>query len=332
MFEIPVVLFIFKRKNTVLEIIKRLEVVKPKKIYLVSDEGRNSEEKKIVKNVREKIEEAIKWDCQIIKNYAQENIGVYKNIGCGAKWVFEREEKAIFLEDDNLPEITFFRFCKEMLNKYQNNNKVLWVCGTNYLEEFNDKDNESSYFFTRHMLPCGWASWSNKFLETYDGELKGIENKKKIESMKESYVIKNLYFQEKNAILKTKYMLKNDEKNASWDRQMLFSVRSNKAYGIAPYKNQIKNIGVDEHSTHGGNSFEKIMTKRFCGMNSLALEFPLKHPIKIETNKEFEKETAKIILYPLKMRLKILLAMLIKPILRINKYASFSALKQKKGL
>jgi hypothetical protein len=82
-FDIPVVLFIFKRDKAV-DIVKRIGRVKPRKIYLMADQGRNDEEKKQVQICRQMVEAAIDWDCEVIKNYAEENRGVYENIGLGA--------------------------------------------------------------------------------------------------------------------------------------------------------------------------------------------------------------------------------------------------------
>lgn len=135
-FDIPVALFMFKRKDTLLRIIKVLSIVKPQKLFLISDEGRNIKEKTEVAETRKAVEEAINWNCAVIKYYASDNRGVYKNIAGGAKWVFSQEEKAIFLEDDNLPEITFFEYCKELLDLYRDDERILWICGTNYLSEY----------------------------------------------------------------------------------------------------------------------------------------------------------------------------------------------------
>ena len=122
-FEIPVVLFLFKRKDTIIRIIDRLRQVNVKKLYLMSDEGRTEEEKTKVRETRSIAEGAINWNCTVIKNYAKSNRGVYGNIALGAKWVFEREKCAIFLEDDNLPELTFFPYCEELLTRYQDDNR-----------------------------------------------------------------------------------------------------------------------------------------------------------------------------------------------------------------
>ena len=132
-FNIPVVLLLFKRKEAALRIIDRLKKAGVSKLYIMADQGRNEKEIKQVAETREAVEKAIDWDCEVIKNYANKNRGVYGNIALGAKWVFEREKWAIFLEDDNLPEETFFPYCEELLKRYENDNRILWICGTNYL-------------------------------------------------------------------------------------------------------------------------------------------------------------------------------------------------------
>lgn len=301
-FNIPVVLFIFKREKAV-EVINRLSIVKPTKLYILADQGRNEEERIAVEKCRKMVEKAINWDCKIIKNYANENRGVYQNIGEGAKWVLRREKWAIFLEDDNLPEITFFEFCKEMLEKYENDNRILWICGTNYLGDYHPKDNVS-YVFTRHMLPCGWASWANKFEKFYDGHLELCKDKTVMERVKDVYINNDVYFQYRNSWMNEYYRILSGNRPISWDYQMDLSIKANNLFGICPCKNQIKNIGVDSDSTHAGNSFDDVMTKRFCGMDSYPIEFPLIHPKTLLLDPDFEIEIGKIILKPWKDRLK----------------------------
>ena len=55
-FDIPVVLILFKRKDTVLQIVEKLRQARVNKIYLISDQGRNSEEIKRVNETRRAIE------------------------------------------------------------------------------------------------------------------------------------------------------------------------------------------------------------------------------------------------------------------------------------
>ena len=321
-FETPVVLFIFKRLKAV-DIIKAIGKVKPKKLYVLADYGRNIEENVLCDECRRAVEDAIDWDCEIIKNYAETNRGVYANIGLGAKWVFEREDRAIFLEDDNLPENTFFEFCEEMLDKYQNNDKILWVCGTNYMLSYKN-ELEHSYMFTRHMLPCGWASWSNKFNKYYDGDMEDY-SKVNCKKAKSRFVFKSLAAQFQKCWDSEHYRKIHGEKFSSWDYQMDFSLKFHDLLGVVPANNQIKNIGVDEFSIHGGTSNKFVMTERFCENETYPIQFPLIHPEKIDVDKVFEKEIGKILLFPLNTRMKAKLINYLKMLLFIDQSESLTS-------
>lgn len=321
-FDIPVVLFIFKRHDTVLRILDRLKDIQPEKLYLIGDGPRNEEESFLVNNTRKIIETSITWECKIIKNYSLNNRGVYENIGRGANWVFEREKEAIFLEDDNLPDISFFPFCKELLIKYRDNTEIFWICGTNYLKEYNPK-NGASYMFTRNLLPCGWASWANKFTQYYDGELKSLNEKFDLNSYRDSYLSKSLFKQQKHNIKSEHYRIENGLKPVSWDYQMAFSIRKKNLLGVSPKNNLIKNIGVDEYSIHGGSSYSNEMTNRFCGIPTKSLDFPLIHPNKIEIDKNFELMIERIILNPFKVRIRAVVARFIKRILGVSIYEKY---------
>lgn len=322
-FSVPVVMFVFKRLESLDQIIGRIRTVKPQRMYILSDGPRNDQEKDAVLAVRKKIDELIDWECQVIKNYATKNRGVYENIGLGAKWVFEREESAIFLEDDNLPETTFFEYCSELLEKYRDDSRILWVCGSNYLERYNAQDG-ASYVFTRHMLPCGWASWSDKFNEYYDGELELFKDNIVRKRVRTEYENKKLYIQQSRDALGELHRKEKKEKFNSWDYQMAVSIRENSVYGIAPCNNQIKNIGVDQMSIHGGNSMESVMTRRFCELETSPLKFPLVHPKAVLPDSVFEREIANIILFPLQLRIKGNIIAAIKYVFGVPRFEKFT--------
>lgn len=327
MFDIPIVLFIFRRQNTIPAIMERIAQVRPIKIYIMSDAGRNEFEKAEVEHCRRTVEDLITWECDVIKNYAVENRGVYKNIGEGAKWVFEREEKAIFIEDDNLPEISFFSYAKELLEKYENNDSILWVCGTNYFTEI---EAEYSYVFTKHLLPCGWASWNRKFLKYYDGDLNHFKDTTKKKVFLKSYTSKLLAFYQLQSI-KNEYFRKQHIKSfKSWDFQMLWSVRSNNLFGIMPLRNQITNIGVDDYSIHGGNSKSNIMTDRFCEIPSKEMESPLIHPSEVKIDERVETMIGEIICPPFKSAILKIITSKMKHVLGLDSNTSLKMFLRKR--
>ena len=327
MFDIPVALFLFRRSETIPAIITRLREVKPAKVYLLADEGRNEKEIREAHSVRALAESLIDWDCEIVKNYATENRGVYKNIGEGAKWVFEREKTAIFIEDDNLPETTFFEYAKELLTRYENDPRILWICGTNY---FTEMQSAYSYEFTQHLLPCGWASWADKFSCCYDGELKTFSDKQKRTAFVKSYKNKWLALWRMQMIYEECVRQKKKKKFQSWDYQMIWSIRSQNLLGIVPTRNQVTNIGVDNISIHGTVSKKQVMTDRFCEVPSMALSFPLVHPNQVSVNEMSEKALAEIICPPHKMVLRYVVSNWVKKILGFDMLKSWEQILGRK--
>lgn len=318
--DVPVALFMFKRLDKTLKVLERIASASPKRLYLLSDGGRTPEEAALVAQCRHAVEMAITWDCEIVRHYRDTNVGVYENIAGGARWVLGREERAIFLEDDNLPEVTFFQFCQEMLERFSENDEVLWVCGTNYLGDCESVVG-ASYQFTQCMLPCGWASWSAKFSKAYDGELKHYSSATMQRTMNR-YPTKGLFLQDR-------YNIEHeiDHKTAtgrfySWDYQMSFSLRHHDLLGVIPSKNQITNIGNDVDATHGGNDSGNVMVQRFCGIPTLKLNFPLVHPQAVAANPILEKKLADIIVDPAFLSLRSRASRAVRSALKIPKHVS----------
>ena len=44
---------------------------------------------------------------------------------------FSKVDKCIVLEDDDVPAVSFFQFCKEMLDKYEHDTRISMIAGFN---------------------------------------------------------------------------------------------------------------------------------------------------------------------------------------------------------
>ena len=327
-FNIPVALFTFKRFDTLERIINVFRDAKISKLYLFSDGPRNEQEKEQVFSTREQLLKMIDWDCEIIKMFSDTNQGVFNQIGMGAIEVFKREEMAIFVEDDNLPEKTFFRYCEEMLNKYKNDENVLWVCGTNYETESDYLDTD--YVFTKHMLPCGWASWSHKFPKHYLTSFSILNDRKNRKKIRKSYESKWLYKQQMRSFKCEKYREDHGRRFASWDFHMALTIRYFGLFGIAPKYNQIRNIGIDEFSTHGGTSVNRPNTSKFCEIPTKPFPNDCVSPTELKINEQFEKHTTKTILAPLYIRLLFPFITFFKKLFGLYPDKSFASIFYKK--
>ena len=103
------------------------------------------------------IDVGVDWPCDVRRLTSETNLGVARSVASGVSWVLAREDRAVFLEDDCVPEPTFFRFCDEILEQYRDDPRVSQVCGTNRLIEW--KEDRQSYHFAYYGSAWGWATW-----------------------------------------------------------------------------------------------------------------------------------------------------------------------------
>lgn len=273
--KVPVVFFVFNRIETTKRVFDAIRRVKPKKLYLVSDAARNAVkgEKEVVDAVRNYIENNIDWECKIFKNYAKENMGCGKRISSGIDWVFSQEEEAIFLEDDCLPDDTFFRYCQDMLEHYRYDDRIFIVSGNNPLVNY---EASKEYLFTKIPVIWGWASWRRSW-KFYDYDLKTWPVERKNPVFKKIFPLKAywIYMSEFDVLYHHKF--------DTWDYQLLYATVLNHKLNIVPRKSYTQNIGFQEGATHISEAPEWISQE----MNSCV--FPIAYLEEIEWDEEFDK-------------------------------------------
>jgi hypothetical protein len=168
--DIAVALIIFNRTDTTKKVFEVLRQVKPAKLLVIADAPRHNYPDDIEKcAATRQIIEQVDWNCQVIKNYSEKNLGNKLRISTGLNWVFEQVEQAIILEDDCLPHPSFLPFCEDLLDKYQDDQRIMTRSGNNF--QFGRKRTEYSYYFSRYTLIWGWATWRRAW-QHYDAEMK----------------------------------------------------------------------------------------------------------------------------------------------------------------
>ena len=161
----PVVIFLYRRPAHVNELLVRLQLVRPAKVWLVADGPKETTEKSLCEQARQAAEGGISWPCQIVRLYSDTNLGLKKRIETGLDQVFEHEEKAIILEEDCHPTPNFFLFCEAMLEKYRNEPKVGAISGNCFLPQ--KQVLATDYYFSRYAHIWGWATWARAW-KAYD--------------------------------------------------------------------------------------------------------------------------------------------------------------------
>src|SRR5262245_43178107 len=115
--ETPVALFIFNRPEHTARVFERIAAVRPRRLLIVADGSRGGGEDQRIEDTRAVLRN-IDWPCELRLNLSESNLGCRKRMSSGLDWVFHHVDRAIILEDDCVPDPSFFPFCEELLVRY----------------------------------------------------------------------------------------------------------------------------------------------------------------------------------------------------------------------
>jgi len=260
----PILFLVFNRPDKTKLVFDKIRAIKPKYLYIAADGPRKNKENEFQKcNEVRSIVGNIDWDCEPKFLFRHENLGCSAAITSAIDWFFQNVECGIIFEDDCLPDLSFFPYCRELLQKYKDDNKVMMISGSN----LGMKSGDSSYFFSNYGQIWGWATWRRAW-EKYERTV-NIKDKD----------IKFNSTQEKN------YWRKNFSK-IIWDVQWaVYSVWKNNGIAILPNVNLISNIGFGSDAT---NYTDKNNINSEIDTNPMI--FPLTHPNTIMVKTEVDNK------------------------------------------
>ncbi len=277
----PIIFLVFNRPDTTKKVFEVIRQVKPTQLLVVADGARKNKPGELEKctAVRHIIND-VDWECEIITNCSDINLGCKQRISSGLDWAFSLVDRAIILEDDCLPNISFFRFCEELLEKYQNDTRIMAISGDNF--QFGRKNTENSYYFSIYNHCWGWATWRRAW-QYYDIEMKLWSKVKQEEWLKDILVNPNTVKYWRN-----KFQAIYENKIDTWDFQWTFACWIQNGLTILPNVNLVSNIGFNSEGTHHNNSRHQL-----ANIPTQELQFPLKHPAYIIRNREADDFTYK---------------------------------------
>ncbi len=265
-FETPVAFFVFNRPDPTRRVFEVIAKVHPAKLLLIADGPRPGSpgEEKLCREVRDIIDR-IDWPCEVLTNFSDSNLGCQERIISGLDWVFSLVEEAIILEDDCLPDLSFFPFCRELLARYRGDSRVGFVSGINLVGKY--LDTGDSYFFSELGGIWGWATWRSEW-QRYDRHLSDWP---KLRSEK---MLSEIFDEPKAVAYWTRIfdaMHENRGPN-TWDYQWLYTCLKNHSLTAVSSVNLVKNIGFGQNATITTEEDSRLV------VSSNSMEFPLKHP------------------------------------------------------
>ena len=231
------------------------------------------------------VTETVDWPCEVHRNYASENLGCGVRPATGLSWVFEHVEDCIILEDDCIPDATFFSFCQEMLVRYRDDEGVASVSGDQFLRRTLRGD--ASYVFSRYPLIWGWATWRRAWSK-FDYNLA------RWPELRGTSWLSDLLGSERAAAYWTARFdeVAGGHRRDIWDTMWVFASWLQGGVCIHPASNLVANVGFGAESTH---TKEKA---GFVASATRAMGFPLRHPPGTKVDKQYDKRLSDVVFCP----------------------------------
>jgi hypothetical protein len=274
----PILLLVFNRPAHTRAALGLLRNIKPKILYIHADGARSERpnEQAQVDEVRE-ILNTIDWDCEVKRLYRTQNFGLRDGVFDAIHWFFDDIEAGIILEDDCLPDASFFEFSTQLLEKYADNEQIMHIAGSNLIDNLTESK-EESYLFSQHAFVWGWATWRRAW-ELMSLDLRGLENFEKSRNI--TVFLEN---EKAQIYMLDKFRVTRARENQSWAYAWQFSILKNKGLTIVPTRNLIENVGVGD--AQATNTKGKIYG---ADKKAKSMNFPLVHPANFVRDRDLEQ-------------------------------------------
>ena len=238
----PVLFMVINRPLQTQRVFESIRKVRPAKLYIAVDGPRDGCQNDIEK--REAVLKIIKnvdWECE--KHYLihDKNLGCSKSGPTAWNWVFETEDRVIFVEDDGLGNESAFFFVQDMLEKYKDDERVGYVGAVNYGQTYGDK----SYFFTMFPAATYFMGFWKRTQNLYDYELETYEEAIKDGSLRNGYRTSIEWLLGNRLFKNYKRSIRKGCRYNTYDVQISFLVRRFKKCTIYPNINMVSNIGLE---------------------------------------------------------------------------------------
>lgn len=263
--DVNIAFSIFNRPEVTAQSFDAIRKARPQRLFVIADGPRpdRAGEAERCQAAREVIDNGVDWPCEVYKNYSDVNLGCRLRMVTGYDWVFQTVEHCILLEDDCLPDPSFFPYCQELLQRYENDERVMVISGDNF--QNGRKRTGYSYYFSGIVHVWGWATWRRTW-KKYDIAMKLWPE------IKQGGWLKDIWASESHAAMWTHNFDAIHAGYDTWDHQLTFALYINNGLCILPSVNLISNVGFGPDATH---------TKVVCSDANRprsAMSFPLHHP------------------------------------------------------
>jgi len=265
----PVVLIVFNRPQLTQQVFASIRAAQPRQLFVVADGPRANRPEDMAKcQAARQITEAVDWDCEVQRNYADTNLGCRGRVTSGLDWVFSQVDRAIILEDDCVPDPSFFPFCQELLIRYADDTRIMTISGNNFQDGISR--GEASYYFSKYPLIWGWATWARAW-QKFDADLPHWG-----EPLAQKVIQSICFDPEEQEDRMMRFREVADGSLNAWAPRWLFTCWANHGLTVIPAVNLVTNIGFGADSTHTketNNKYANYATQSIDKISHPALVF-----------------------------------------------------------
>jgi hypothetical protein len=274
----PVLFLIFNRPDLTRLTFDRIRAARPSKLFIAADGPRaeQPDDPRLCQEARS-IVGTIDWDCELKTFYREENVGCRRAVSTAISWFFEHVDAGVILEDDCLPDPSFFTFCSEMLARFQDDERVMQVSGTTATGEW--KSGAQSYHFSLYGGIWGWASWRRAW-QHYDVTMKAWrdpDTRKRVRRI----IADAAQFRARAKMFDLGVSGNID----TWDYQWSLARILNEGLTVVPSVNLVSNIGFRTDATHTRHESSPL-----SGRPTYSLSLPIRHCATVARDVEYDRE------------------------------------------
>lgn len=275
----PVLIITYARPDGLASILKTLEELGPRRVYIAIDGPKNLEIKELQIGYMEIMQTVTENKILRLEIWRRsENLGIGASIISALDWFFSKESSGIIIEDDLIISKDFLTFVETGLEYFAQDLKVLMISGSQF--DFNG-NYPTNLSWTNYPIIWGWGTWASKWTEIR----KLIFRKKRIYPL--IYSANSNFF--RVGALRTLNGLID-----TWDIPFAFEMMREKAHCVLPPVNLVSNIGTDKLAEHTKESIYPLHLPIQKLDEDLEWNYNNRALIEKSINKNLEKKVFKI--------------------------------------
>jgi len=269
----PILFLVFNRPETTARVFDAIRTARPPRLYVAADGPRATRpvEAERCDAVRS-LATAVDWPCEVFTLFRTENLGCKRAVSSGISWFFEHESEGVILEDDCVPDPSFFPYCDELLEHYRDDPRVMCISGDNFIS--GTWKPQESYYFSKFIHIWGWASWRRAW-QHYDVDMHDWRRSDKLA------VLEQWMPGQRRAQAQWRACFDGVSGGTidTWDYQWVYACWRHGGLSAMPAVNLISNVGFGADATHTASPENKL-----AALPVQALSGPITHPASVRAD------------------------------------------------